>query len=211
MRSLDNRIDVQVADWRNCGRNRTVECSLSQVRVSLIELLHLPKRSPTQITGPGVAEVGVENSGETSAGVELRGNLACNPLILYKTILTSQFDGIFVVAHGFKITALDARDFSRNQCRAVTEVFAASFGPGIDLPFVRRQCVSIEFLLLGRRAIMMRCPRKRTVEVKIGYREKRCIRPKKPLRPRRGLNSCQIAVSKEESLQFVDPVPTCYD
>src|SRR6516162_5173939 len=129
MRSLDNRIDVQVADWRNCGRDRAVECFLSQVRVSLIELLHLPKRPPTQITGPGVAEVGVENSGESSAGVELRGNLACNPLVLYKTMLTSQFDGIFVVAHRFKIMALDARDFSGNQRRAITEVFRGKLRP----------------------------------------------------------------------------------
>src|SRR5271166_2369192 len=123
--------------------------------------MHLPERPPTQITGPSVAEVGVENGGKSSASVEPRGNLACNPLVLDKSVLASQFDGVFVVVHRFKILAFNARDFSGNQSRAVTEVFAASFGPGIDLPFVRHQCVSINLLLLWRCGLVPRCPRKR--------------------------------------------------
>src|SRR5260370_6877129 len=85
--------------------------------------------SPTEITVPGVPEIGVGDRLEAARRVEAGGHLMRQGFVLHKPILARRPDSPLVQPHGIKVPAFDASKLGRYQRVLVAESRWIVFGP----------------------------------------------------------------------------------
>jgi hypothetical protein len=109
-----------------------------QVRVVLVELLHLPERAPAAVAVPRVAEIGVAVHLEAARQVEPRGHFKRQRFVLNKSVLASRLNGLVVQTHCIKVSPFETGDLGRYQGVLIGERGRVDFGPLPQLFAVRR-------------------------------------------------------------------------
>src|ERR1700690_3298537 len=102
---------------------------LAKVRMELFELPDLSFRAPAKIAVPRVPQTSVGDRFDPALGVESRGNLMGDALVLNEAVCASGLNGLLVQAHGIGVPTFDARDFGRHQSGAVLEILRAMLRP----------------------------------------------------------------------------------
>src|SRR5258705_9042483 len=85
------------------------------MRIESIELPHFAVRAPTEIAVPGVPEIGVGDGLEVACGVEARGYLMGEALVLHEAVLASRSNGLLVQTHCIGVPPFEAGDLGRHQ------------------------------------------------------------------------------------------------
>src|SRR5580692_12830420 len=105
--------------------------------------------TPTVIAVPGAAEKCVSHCLYAALGIESRGDLIGQRLILDEAILTRQGDCLLIETHCVGVPPFEAADLSRHQRVLVGERRWIDFGPCAQLFNMRRQLVVPGLLLIG--------------------------------------------------------------
>src|SRR6266851_9972669 len=95
---------------------------LSEVRIRLVELTHLPNGSPTEITVASVPQIQVRELLEPTRRVKARGQFVSERLIVNKAICAGRTDRPFVETLSIELAAFEARDLGGDQRRPVRKV-----------------------------------------------------------------------------------------
>src|SRR5471030_1496791 len=103
----------------------------------LVELADLAVGSPPKVARSGAAQIGVGDRINAPRGVEPRGELVANALVLDEAVLLSQSNGCFVKTLRIRFPALQARDFRGDQGFAVRAVLWAAGRPFRNGPAMR--------------------------------------------------------------------------
>ena len=131
--------------------------------MKLFELPHLAERAPAKIAAPRLPQTGVGDRTEAARREKPRGQFVGHALVLDKAMLASGPDGLFVQTHRIGVPFLDARKLGRHQCVLVGKRRWIIFGPLAQLLPVRRQEFAPGILLVGRRLVIERRYRQRSV------------------------------------------------
>ena len=126
---------------------------LPQPRMELIELPHLAVGAPTQIAGPGLAQISVCDRLETARGVEASRQLVGERLIVDKAVRACRHDGALVEVHGLERTPLDTGNLSANQRRTILEVLRTILREGAKLLLVLSNCFSVLGVRVGAQGL----------------------------------------------------------
>src|SRR5262245_19220511 len=106
------------------------------------------------------------NGLEATYGVEARGELIGERLIVHKSVRLRRADGLFVQALGIELAALNACDLCAHQCGAVFKILRADLRPYLELfvvggqslemlPSLVREC-GIPGCRVGKRTVVMK-------------------------------------------------------
>src|SRR5882762_1769092 len=110
-------------------------------------------------------------------GVEARGKLVGERLVVDKAVCAGRANGLFVEAHSVNIAAFDAGSLRRNQGRTVLEVLGAGLCPELKLLMVGLQRRQKARPLISRCLVVVCRRRQRTVEMVFGLLDHADIRP----------------------------------
>jgi hypothetical protein len=80
------------------------------MRVALVELLDLAVRAPLEIAVPGVQQIDVGNLLDAPRGIEPRGQLMGQRLVLHEAVLPSRLNRLLVQAHRIGVSPFQAGD-----------------------------------------------------------------------------------------------------
>src|SRR5258708_11589460 len=111
LRGLEHRTDIQMFDRRaNGGGRRCRDWCVTEMRMKLFEMPHLAERAPAQVTAPRFPQAGMGDRIEAAHREEPRGQLMCQTLVLYETVVAGRADGQLVETHGVGVPPLDPSD-----------------------------------------------------------------------------------------------------
>src|SRR5271166_5306803 len=87
LRGLEHRPDIQLLHWRaNGSGGRCRGWCVAEMRMKLFELPHLAERAPAKIAAPRLPQIRVGDRTEVARGVEARGHLMGQALVLHETV-----------------------------------------------------------------------------------------------------------------------------
>jgi hypothetical protein len=138
---LDHRQDVELLGAHGERDGGSHGLALDEVRVALIELLHLGVRAPAEVAGAGPLQVGVGGNGEAARAIEGRGELAGEGLVLDEALLARRRDGLLVEPDRLRLMPLQPRDLGADQSVLVEEVLGAALRPHAEPPLAGEQAV----------------------------------------------------------------------
>jgi len=110
---------------RDGGRRTWQRQFPRQVRVQIIELPHLAVGPPTQITIPGIPQVGMGDRLKTTRPVESGGEFVSDAFALSKAVLARGADGLLIQTLGVELPAFDAGDLRADQRGSISEILRA--------------------------------------------------------------------------------------
>src|SRR5262249_25485366 len=91
----------------------------------------------------------MRNGLEATGGVEARGKLMGDRLIVDKAVCARRADGLLVEPLGVELAAFDARDLRADECGSVFEILGAVLRPYFELPVVSPQGFEMPLPLVG--------------------------------------------------------------
>ena len=120
-----------------------------QLRIAGLELPHLAIRAPAPVAVAGSQQIHLGDVLEAAGGIEARGGLASQRLIVDEAVCAGRRDGLLIQALGLQFTTINTCNLGADQRGAVLEVLRAMFGPGLELPMVHRQDFQVRHPLIA--------------------------------------------------------------
>jgi hypothetical protein len=125
----------------------------------LIQLPHLPHRTPSEIAGPSVLKISVGARVVAARKIKLCRAFVGNALVVSEAIFASRPDGLLIETLGVQLPAFDPGDLGSNQRQAVPEIVRAILRPKPDLAVCGGKFLPVLKTLFGRRGVISSRPR----------------------------------------------------
>ena len=113
--------------------------SVPQVRINLVQLLHLPNSAPTHVAIAGVPQVEVSQLIELSRPIGRGSTFIGDCLVVHESAAARGPNGQFIEGHRVAVAAFDASNLRPDQRGAAFEVLRALLRPVLELSVMSGQ------------------------------------------------------------------------